>query len=266
MNKIINFLIALKFAIRNKDADFKVDKELLEGNQYNFRGGEFEYDQKAGVAGWSIRNSSIRIYTDSREEYLYFEVDRNWLEFNMPGFFIEFTKVAFNCDLLYNNNPELMAVYKNIHPSYTVTAPSKKWGSYFNDRHGWFFGDGISEVDFKIPLKEIEDEFTSEAFEDALDSAFEMLYDDVINLLGKVVKTFELFHKEWFVGRWELKPYYNLERRFLRDLISGKRLFGHKKDHPYEAEKVQTPHFLAIGDIYPGVYDNFIDTTSMSWD
>ena len=87
MNKIINFLIALKFAIRNKDVNFKVDRELLEGNQYDFRGGEFEYDQKAGVAGWSIRNSSIRIYTDSREEYLYFDVDRNWLEFNMPGFY-----------------------------------------------------------------------------------------------------------------------------------------------------------------------------------
>ena len=110
------------------------------------------------------------------------------------------------------------------------------------------------------------DEFMSSAFEDALEDAFNMLYSDVINLLKNVVDTFALFHRRMLESRWELKPYYNLERRFLRDLISGKRLFGHKKDHPYEAEKVQTPHFLAIGDIYPGVYDNFIDTSTMSWD
>lgn len=266
MNRIINFLLALKFAVRNKDANFRVDQELLDDNWYDFRGGEFEYDQKAGVAGWSIRNSSIRIYTDSREEYLYFEVDRGWLEFNLPGFFMEFTKVAFMCGLLYKGNPELMAIYKNIHPTFSVVAPSEKWGDYFNDETGWFIGDGFQEVNFKIPLKKIEDEFINDAFEDAIDSAFEMLYDDVINLLGKVVKTFELFHKEWFESRWELKPYYNLERRFFKDLISGKRLFGYKKGYPYLVDVVHTPHFLGIRDPYPGVYDNFIDTSTMSWD
>lgn len=270
MNKIINYLLAIRAALINGTAlssDDLVDKSLLSLNwNYHFSNGDFK-----NPCGWNISEFSIDI-SRYRDESATLSVSRHWVDFQMPEFFKAFIKIAFNCGLLEKGeDPVLWDIFREPYSIVRVSLDESKTkrSVWFNPRTGVKNPSGeYRKVMLEIPLKGDMPDDMKKVFEEAVNTAFEMLDSDLKEILGKVVMLFEQFHKEKFMKHYAMKPYYALEEAFIRDLIAGKRLWGQKADKMAAdmSEIVKIPHFLAIGDIYPGSFDLMRVESTSSWD
>jgi hypothetical protein len=270
MNKIINYLLAIRAALINGAALSSydlVDEEwsLNLNRNYHYSGGDYK-----NPCGWNITEFSIDI-SRYRDELATLSVSRHWVEFQMPEFFKAFIKIAFNCGLLKKGeDPILWDIFREPYSSVRVQLdePKTQCSVWFNPRTGVKTPLGeYRKIMLEIPYEDMPDDM-KKVFEKAVNTAFEMLDSDLKNVLGKVVMLFEQFHKEKFMKHYAMKPYYALEEAFMRDLIAGRRLWGQKADKMAAdmSEIVKIPHFLAIGDIYSGSFDLMRVESTSSWD
>lgn len=268
MNKIINYLLALRVALVNRTA-LGVEQAyyLSLDNEESFRGGEFK-----DPCGWDVRNYSLSI-ENYRNEVICFSVFRYWVCFQMPQFFKEFIKIARNCDLLDREEDEVLwKVFKTPQTCYNVLSeePKSSKSVYFTPGKGIYFPEESRKIYLEIPTYQgdtLSDERQIE-MEDAIQVAFNKLEEDLKDVFGKVIMLFEQFHKEKFLKHYAMKPYFVLEEAFIRDFVAGKRLWGQKADKMAAdmSEIVKIPHFLAIGDIYSGSFDLMRVESTSSWD
>lgn len=228
-------------------------------------------------AGWNIERDSIRLRPDNKGKYLYLEVSRYWVEFRLPDFFKKF--VNFVCENGFaneNEDPELWKFYTERDYRLSLTekynSSSVRWT--FRDKD-YVYRDSpyCSKVNVEFPSKEQLLKL-NEGYEESAISEYEFFKEGVFNVIEadleeislKVIKSFDVFHKEKFYKKEFMKPYFQLEMRFMRDFFAGKRVWAQPKAAFTDYDVVQVPHMLSPGKIYPGKLDNMYIEHMLSWD
>ena len=222
------------------------------------------------ICGWNVCDNGIciRYFNDpstNDPEVIILEIKPYWVSFYMPDFFMEYIKFCEKQGListedkilheLLHNNGMVHLTYENHH-KITNVAPSTS-------------GHTISYVEL-FRRKGYEEAERRELYPDCGEidydlcrTAIESLEQDVETILIKVVNAFLLLHEEKFAKQYFMKDYYNLEKRFLKDLFSGTRFWGTEggryfsPKHSEGMEEILFPHMLNNTPLNfaDGVYD-----------
>lgn len=226
-------------------------------------------------AGWNVKEGSIKLRPNNTERYLDLEVSRHWVEFYLPDFFKKFVK--FVCENKFaneNEDPELWEFYTERKYRLSLTE-SRYTGSV-----RWTFRENVHledsycrKINVEFPSKEQLLKL-NEGFEESAICEYEYFKEEVFNIIKtdleeislKVMKSFEVFHKEKFYRKEFMKPYFQLEMRFMRDFFAGRRIWAQPKTMFTDYDVVQVPHMISAGRICPGKTDNMYIEHMLSWD
>jgi len=226
-------------------------------------------------AGWNVKSDSIRLRPNNKEKYLDLEVSRHWVEFYLPDFFKKFVKfVCENGFANKNEDPELWKFYTERSYHLFLTEKAYTGSVRWTFRENVYQGDSYSrKIGVEFPSKEQYLKL-NEGYEESAISEYEFFKEGVFNVIEadleeislKVIKSFDVFHKEKFYKKEFMKPYFQLEMRFMRDFFAGKRVWAQPKAAFTDYDVVQVPHMLSPGRIYPGEFDNMYIEHMLSWD